>query len=135
MSRLSTELHKLENAISNDLSTLSIDAKQFLATIEPTLKSDVATALAALMPTAQSLVNNLATTGTITNEQRNSAVSALETTAKSAGLSAAASVLNAAISLAETNIVAAKASSPAAGASSATTATETASVAPAASVA
>ena len=126
MSWLSTELHNLENTISNDLSTLSADAKQFLAAIEPTLKSDVVSALNSLMPTATQLVSDLAATGTITNEQRNSAVSTLETTAKTTSITVAASVLNAAISLAETNIAAAQAApvnKPVSAASGATTTT------------
>jgi hypothetical protein len=101
MSKLSDLIHNVENTVGNWLINLTKDGKALLTEIEPILESDFAAAINKLLPTAKTLVADYVGSGTITNEQRNAAISQLESTATSLGISAVGSVLNATIAIAE----------------------------------
>ena len=97
MSWLSNVLHDVENAFLGFFRGLPADGKSLLAYLEPVFQSEEATALKELVAIGEPIVVALESTGKITNEQRNTAVSQLEAAAEAAGISAGEQLLSNAI--------------------------------------
>lgn len=64
------------------------------STVIPVLKADAEGLFVTLAPVALSIVSTLATTGTVSNDKRDTAVAQVKAAAIAAGLSASTSVLN-----------------------------------------
>lgn len=83
---------------------ISAEEKALVTTLKPILTGAIGQFMQTMLPTAESIVLDLATSGKTSNEKRNEAVSQLQTAATAAGLSVASSVLNLAVEAAYNNL-------------------------------
>ena len=94
-------MNYIETAFANlwaHITGLSSSAWSYVKTyIIPVLQTDAGNLLIQLAPIALGIVTQVETTGTVSNEKRDTAVSQLKDAAVAAGISAATSVLNTAI--------------------------------------
>ncbi len=99
MSWLSNAIHDVENAFNNFFSALPADGKKLLAYLEPVFQSEEAAVLNQLTTIGEPIVQAFLANGTVSNADRNTAVSQLEAAAKADGLAVASSVLSTAVGL------------------------------------
>jgi hypothetical protein len=103
---LSTFFTTIETDVSGFFKGLPAAEQTIITDLKPIFTSALGTFWATMMPTAISIVTDLATSGKTSNEKRNAAVSQVESAASTAGLAVLSGAANLVVEAAYSKLVA-----------------------------